>query len=1182
MLGNALPSLLQHVRRLAATASSDEQLLADYLARRSDDAFSALIGRHGPMVLSVSRRILHDAHAAEDVFQATFLVLADRAGAIRCRTSLAGFLHGVAYRLAVRAAKKRTGPLNGRGRVPFVAGVCDKAAGPVEELAWKEVLGILDHELDQLSDRHRAPLVLCYLEGRTQDEAARQLGWSVSTLRRRLAEGRRLLEVRLRGRGVTLPAALAGVLAAGAGAVPGHLRAATLAAAAARAAVGLNATASVLSSAWKAISPFFFPLGKKLGALVAVAALGVAVCLACCWTPHADQAPVAEEGARGEGRRTREEEQVASLVPHPSPLASFAGADPLPAQGAVRLGTARYRHGTQIENLAVSADGKLAVTASGNSPYSSALAGRFSPARVFDLESGRCLYSLPNERGAYRECPEAVDLSPDGKTLAVRDDKYLYFCDAATGKELRKLNYMTPAGGSRSPTGWIAFTPDGKQVAVTLLGHAVQLVDVATCKVIRTFAPDAAARACVFSPDGKLMAAGGYEQKNGVYYARLWEVTTGNELRRFAVAHKLNQPIGALALSQDGTKLAGAAWGDGRLRLFEVATGRQLHAFPKIAADIRSSAFAPDGKTIAAASDNIYLYDPDTGKERLRIERRAQQLIFSRDGSVLIGAVSGAIYRWDAASGRQLTPAAGQDSAVEQIFVSADGRSLFTTDQDGDLYRWDTAGKKPPRRIAGGINRGIVASPDRRLLAWTVQGADGNSRIRLYDVVAQRLIDPALRSSEGFSVIGGAATVTAFLPDSKTLLTFEARPATFRLWDIESGKERRSFEAIPPKTVAVPRGAAPADDFDLPVRLWDVATGKAGPALKLPMNVLGVPDDAGGGTVSYLGHGPRPFCTTRRAALSPDGKTVAISRDWAQTFGNRQMKPMDGRAFSPDGRFLVDWAENPLGRSRMDHVYVWDTATGRAVATLADGPRPGATNAAFAPDGRTLATASADGVVRLWETATWSVRAEFRGHRDRVTAVAFGPDGRLFTGGLDTVVLGWDVRPPRGPAKGTLADAWDALASADARSGFQAQGRFLAEPGKAVEWLTARLTPAAAPDPSHVKALIADLEKDDFATRARATAALKESWPATAAVLRALAANGSSLEARRRAEGIIREMESAVRPAGERRAVRATEVLEWIATREARALLLELAKGAPDFPLTSEAAAACKRLGARR
>src|SRR5271165_5073920 len=122
MLRNAVPSLLQHVRRLAATASSDEQLLADYLSRRSDEAFAALLGRHGPMVLNVCRRILHDAHAAEDVFQATFAVLANRAGAIRQRAALAGFLHGVAYRLAVRARRQSLQSLP--------AAVCDKAVGP--------------------------------------------------------------------------------------------------------------------------------------------------------------------------------------------------------------------------------------------------------------------------------------------------------------------------------------------------------------------------------------------------------------------------------------------------------------------------------------------------------------------------------------------------------------------------------------------------------------------------------------------------------------------------------------------------------------------------------------------------------------------------------------------------------------------------------------------------------------------------------------------------------------------------------------------------------------------------------------------------------------------------------------------------------------------------------------------
>jgi hypothetical protein len=265
----------------------------------------------------------------------------------------------------------------------------------------------------------------------------------------------------------------------------------------------------------------------------------------------------------------------------------------------------------------------------------------------------------------------------------------------------------------------------------------------------------------------------------------------------------------------------------------------------------------------------------------------------------------------------------------------------------------------------------------------------------------------------------------------------------------------------------------------------------------------------------------------------------------------------------------------------MDHVYVWEVATGAAVATLAAGPRRGATSAAFAPDGRTLATASADGVVRLWEVATWTVRAEFRGHRDRVTALAFGPDGRLFTGGLDSVVLGWDVRPPREAAKGTLADAWKVLGESDGKAGFQAQGRFLAEPAKTVEWFAAQVTPASPPNPARVKALIADLDHDDFATRERATADLQEHGPVVAAALREVVTKSTSAEARRRAEGLLQEMANGVIPPRELRALRAVEVLEWIAAPEARARLLELAKGAPDARLTREAAATCKRLEGR-
>jgi hypothetical protein len=295
---------------------------------------------------------------------------------------------------------------------------------------------------------------------------------------------------------------------------------------------------------------------------------------------------------------------------------------------------------------------------------------------------------------------------------------------------------------------------------------------------------------------------------------------------------------------------------------------------------------------------------------------------------------------------------------------------------------------------------------------------------------------------------------------------------------------------------------------------------------------------------------------------------------------------MHGRIFSPDGRFFVDWLEDPFPRNRaffnqrefVDHVCVWNAATGRAVATLAAGVHGGTANAAFAPDGRTFATASLEGGVQLWETATWTVRTELRGHQGRVTAIAFGSDGRLFTGGVDTVVFGWDVRPPRSLAKGNLADAWEALADPDGQAGFRAQARFLAEPGKATAWIAVRITPAARLDRSNLKGLIADLDNEDFDARERASAQLKTHWPATAIALGDLIANPPTLEARRRAEIIVRDMETVATPPGSLRPLRAVEILEWIWTKEAHAHLRALAKGDPDAVLTRDASAAVRRL----
>jgi RNA polymerase sigma factor (sigma-70 family) len=216
--------LLGLVRRAADAdgPAPDERLLERFAAERDEAAFEVLVWRHGPMVLGVCRRVLGDAHAAEDAFQATFLALARQARSVRRGTALAGWLHRVARRVALRArhaAARRTW----HERRAAVSGIA--AGEPAGDLR-----AVLDEELDRLPARLRLPVVLCYLEGRSTAEAARRIGCPRGTVLSRLAAARSKLRARLVRRGLAPAAGGLAALAAPANA-PAALVAATVRAA---------------------------------------------------------------------------------------------------------------------------------------------------------------------------------------------------------------------------------------------------------------------------------------------------------------------------------------------------------------------------------------------------------------------------------------------------------------------------------------------------------------------------------------------------------------------------------------------------------------------------------------------------------------------------------------------------------------------------------------------------------------------------------------------------------------------------------------------------------------------------------------------------------------------------------------------------------------------------------------
>lgn len=224
---------------------SDRELLRRFAVQRDADAFELLVRRHGPMVLSVCRRMLRDPHAADDAFQATFMLLVRKAASLREPERLGNWLYGVAYRIALRGRLQMAQRVDHEMRTGTQAAIDQQLA--VEQL---EIQAVLDEELNGLPGKYRDPLILCYLQGKTHAQAARMLGCPVGSMAGRLATAREQLRLRLKRRGVVTSAGLFGAALAASSArcdVPPALIQATVEAAAAAVQAGAAGAASGLA-----------------------------------------------------------------------------------------------------------------------------------------------------------------------------------------------------------------------------------------------------------------------------------------------------------------------------------------------------------------------------------------------------------------------------------------------------------------------------------------------------------------------------------------------------------------------------------------------------------------------------------------------------------------------------------------------------------------------------------------------------------------------------------------------------------------------------------------------------------------------------------------------------------------------------------------------------------------------
>jgi RNA polymerase sigma factor (sigma-70 family) len=1183
---------------------SDGELLCSFRQRQDQDAFAALLRRHGRLVWHICRRVLHNEHDAEDAFQATFLVLARKAGSIRQAESVSSWLHGVAHRIAMETKRKAARRRAHERQVP-----CHSPQPAISETAWQDLQEALDEELRQLPEKYRAPFILCCLENKSLADAAKQLGWKVGTVSGRLSRARQILQDRLSKRGVMLSAVLTGLAvgpSAATAAVPAVVANATTDAALAFA-TGSIATAGIISANVLALTKadlkgMLFTKVKIVTALVltmtlAATAVGIAA--------H----QVLRPGDQTQKSARPAEEPTAGVEKKPrEPRVDLYG-DPLPEGAVARLGTTRFRHEPRGDGwlvTAISRDGKILATHDTHESL-----------RLWSLEDGKLLREIRTNARTY-----PIAFTPDGKRILTCTSNTTDFYEVATGRKVRSIPY---------PSWNAAISPDCRLIACPLEGGDVQVMDLESGKERQRLR---GAWGMEFASDGKGLISASAKART----IRRLDLATG---KLSTVTLDLPEPRVEVQqtprerLSFDGKSLA-VFQGIGPVKICDTETGKvKLVLQGEQAGGYGQPAFSPDDRVLltfywASHTPIVSFWDTRTGKLIRRFDDPGRSVSpwttsveFSPDGKMVLEHCSYPVLcLWDPLTGRRIHNLNGHEGTLRSLAFSSDGKQLVSSASDRTIRVWDI----PSSRQLGMIDGGLYRVNNKTIVTGDQDGA----HVRELPTGKETRRFPFDKWNKNQKAAYGFVSWIAVSPDGKTAVVYGSagvetvQPGVYRSmrkvygWDLTSGRllfKRDNNDPQSPYISADTRVLARLLTSPLPQKygglgpvtaqllLEETSTGRQLLSIQLP--------DYYGERFTYSSDGQMMATTSYQTkeglfhdpaihiwetVSGQECLRIALPQmpggGWQELVDNAYRNtPM---AFSPNERFLIVCLD--------DQLRIFDLASGREqeglrVALRGKPDRTFGTTIgakAFSPDGRFLALGHRDCTLSILDLANGKETGRYPGHQSDTHCLSFSPDNKFLASGYsDTTILLWDVSsatanpsPAVKPARVDIETLWAALSGQDAPKAHRAIWGLAAAPELAIPWLRERLKATTAIPADDLNQAIAELETTSFAKREAASKKLTEWEELAEPALEGALKTKLSAEQRRRIEAIF----NAPRPVPKSeklRQLRSVQVLEHIATSTPGAdktrlaaidLLKQLAAGVPEARLTQEAKASLERL----